>query len=70
MSPAKNLWGEGFKENFKWRDIKLQDILQQICKNLEGWSKNFQKWQIFPFLAQYFLRGGGVKAKDFFRLGE
>jgi hypothetical protein len=42
---------------------KFHEILQQICENLKGWSKHFQKMpffgQIFPFLAQKFFYGGG-----------
>jgi hypothetical protein len=50
MSPAKNLGGEGSKVNFRGVEVKkFHEILQQICENLEGWSKNFQK---MPFLAQ------------------
>jgi hypothetical protein len=48
----KSWWGGGGV-------IKFHEILQQICENLEGWSKIFQKMtvfgQIFPFLAQFFL---------------
>jgi hypothetical protein len=61
MSPAKNLGGggEGSKENFGGGGKKFYEILQQICENLEGWSKKFQKMpffcQIFPFLAQNFF---------------
>jgi hypothetical protein len=67
MSPAKNLGGgEGSKENFKVRGgvKKFHEILPQICENLEGWSKKFQKMlffgQIFPFLGQKKFYGGGV----------
>jgi len=45
---------------------KFHEILQQICKNLEGWSKNFQKMpffgQISHFWPKFFFFGGGVKA--------
>jgi hypothetical protein len=38
------------------RGIKFHEILQQICENIEGWPKKFQKLpffcQIFPFLAK------------------
>jgi hypothetical protein len=34
---------------------KFHEILQQICENLEGWSKNFQKCQFGP---KIFLVGG------------
>jgi hypothetical protein len=67
MSPAKILGGvgwEGSKDNFRGAGVKkFHKILQQICENLEGWSKKFQKMpffgQIFPFLAPnfFFWRG-------------
>jgi hypothetical protein len=33
------------------------EILQQICENLKGWSKNFQE---MPFLGQFFFFGVGA----------
>jgi hypothetical protein len=45
MIPAKNL-GRGLRKFFFWGGgrgpggvIRFQEILQQICENLEGWSK-------------------------------
>jgi hypothetical protein len=66
MSPAKNLGvgagRRGLRKILGGRVKKFHEILQRICGNLKGWSKNFQKMtffgQIFPFLAQKFLRGG------------
>jgi hypothetical protein len=47
--PGQKSWGGGGVK-------KIHEILQQICENLEGWSKFVKKMpffcHIFPFLAQ------------------
>ncbi len=61
--PEQKSWGgggEGSKETFGGRGVKkFHEILQQICENLEGWSKFFQNMlffcQIFTFLTQNFF---------------
>jgi hypothetical protein len=63
MSPAKNIeggGGRGLRKILEGVGVKkFHEILRQICENLEGWSKNFQKMpffcQIFPFFAQKFF---------------
>jgi hypothetical protein len=51
--------GRGLRKILGGGVIKFHEILQQICENLKGWSKNFQKMtffgQLFPFLAQKFF---------------
>jgi hypothetical protein len=51
MSPAKILGGGG--EGVK----KINEILQQICEYLEGWSKNVILGQIFPITGYRKKRG-------------
>ncbi len=49
---------------------KFHKILEQICENLEGWSKHFQKMPFFAkfshFWPKKFLGGQG---EGFFRCG-
>jgi hypothetical protein len=63
MIPAKNLGGGGVRVLRKVLGAvkKFHEILQQICENHEGWSKNFQKffWPNFPIFGPNFFRGGG-----------
>jgi hypothetical protein len=52
-------------ENFRGGGVKkFHEILQQICENLEGWSKKFQKnaifWPNFLIFGPKFLKGGGI----------
>jgi hypothetical protein len=54
MSPAKNLGGGGRglrKILGGWGVKKCHEVLQHICKNLEGWSKISKKCY---FLAKFF----------------
>jgi hypothetical protein len=49
-------------ENFRAGVINFHEILQQICENLDGWSKKFPKmtffWQNFPIFGPKFFLGG------------
>ncbi len=48
---------------------KFHEILQQICENLEGWSKNAIFFLIFPFLDKTFFLGVGGQGLGFFMVG-